>query len=52
MYRGLLCRFFRCAYHAKVMKQFEAIRSRVVLTITGMDLEKRGTRTPVCERVI
>jgi hypothetical protein len=52
MYSGLLCRFFKCAYHAKVMKQFDPMRSRVVLTITGMNLEKRVIRTPACERVI
>ncbi len=39
-YSGLLCRFFRCAYHAKVMKQLDTIRSRVVLTMTGMELER------------
>jgi hypothetical protein len=28
--------FFRCAYHAKVMKTLEQVRSSVVVTIGGM----------------
>src|SRR6185369_3007948 len=42
MYQGFELKFFRCPYHAKVMKTFDRHNRIVVWTTTGMSRSSSG----------